>query len=112
MTNNPFIERAADLVAPHRYGTGTDYRFVFDNGYAASVVRFTLPGLAGETPLDGSYGAGAGLWELAVLADDRSGDWTLCYDTPVTDDVLGYLSERQVAETLRQVAELPDRRSR
>jgi hypothetical protein len=63
----------------------------FDNGYTASVVR-----------TKGSYGGEAGLYELAVL--DKHGD--LCYDTPITNDVLGYLNEDDVTKALKQIQEL------
>lgn len=64
----------------------------FDNGYGASIVRHNF-----------SYGHEDGLYELAVL-DSRD---RLTYDTPVTDDVLGYLSEDEVTDALKQIQELP-----
>jgi len=63
----------------------------FDNGYGASVIR-----------TKGSYGGEAGLYELAVL--DKYGD--MVYDTPITDDVLGYLNEDDVTKALKQIQEL------
>lgn len=78
---------------------GIQRLFRFDNGYGASVVRFW-----------GSYGYAAGKWELAVIrweADSFGRRFTLCYDTPITDDVLGWLSEEEVAEKLGQIAALP-----
>ena len=71
---------------------GIQYHFKADNGYGASIVRHGF-----------SYGNSEGLWELAVIGKD--GD--LCYDTPITDDVLGYLSEEEVNSTLAKIAELP-----
>jgi hypothetical protein len=50
----------------------------------------------------GSYGFARGLWELAVL--DREGEIT--YDTPITDDVLGWLTEEDVEKTLQEIANL------
>jgi len=44
-----------------------------------------------------------GLWELAVIGKDGS----LCYDTPITDDVLGYLTEEEVNNTLVLIEQLP-----
>lgn len=69
---------------------GSRWKFDFPNGFGASVVN------------DG-YGGDAGLFELGVL--DRDG--RLTYDTPVTDDVLGYLTESDVAEALDLIAALP-----
>lgn len=81
----------------HPSGSGIQHKYKFDNGYGASVVRalFSFFG--------GSYGADQGLWELAVIGPD--GD--LAYDTPITNDVLGWLSDDQVAETLDAIAALP-----
>lgn len=63
----------------------------FPNGYGASVVRNPY-----------SYGGLDGLFELAVL--DRNGHIT--YDTEITDDVEGYLSEEEVTELLNKVSNL------
>ena len=69
---------------------GTIWRFDFPNGYGASVIN------------DG-YGHEQGLYELAVVGPDGK----LNYDTPVTSDVLGWLSEDAVAEALDQIEALP-----
>ncbi len=69
---------------------GVQCRIQFDNGYGASVVKHEY-----------SYGGKDGLYELAVLKSDN-----LCYDTPVTSDVEGYLSEDDVTELLKQIQEL------
>ena len=71
---------------------GTQRRYRFANGYGASVVNHSF-----------SYGGAAGLWELAVT--DHAGK--LDYSTPITDDVLGHLSETKVQEILTQIAALP-----
>ncbi len=63
----------------------------FDNGYGASVVR-----------TEHSYGGKAGLYELAVL--DKDGN--ICYNTPITDDVLGWLKEDDVTEALQRIEAL------
>jgi len=70
-----------------------DYQKVykFDNGYGASVVC----GL-------GTYGGNSGLFEVAVL--DRDGN--ICYDTPITGDVLGFLDFQGVAEVLNKIKAL------
>ena len=66
--------------------------WTFANGRGASVVQGY-----------GTYGASEGLWELAVL--DRHG--RLDYSTPVTDDVVGYLTPADVRRLLRQIEALP-----
>ena len=66
-------------------------RIAFPNGYGASVVKGA-----------GSYGADAVLYELAVMRDDG-----LCYSTPITDDVCGYLTEADVTRLLGEIAALP-----
>lgn len=69
---------------------GIRYRFYFDNGYGASVLRHMY-----------SYGFDDGLWELAVLAGD-----ILCYDTEITNDVIGYLTEEEVEKLLNRIKDL------
>lgn len=64
----------------------------FPNGYTASVLR------------GGPFYTTDGTYEIAVM---HSGD--LVYDTPVTDDVCGYLSEQDAELVLRQIKELPER---
>ncbi len=70
---------------------GVQARHSFDNGYEASVIRGY-----------GSYGYEDGLYELAVMLDGRC-----CYSTPITDDVLGNLSEDDVTRVLGEIAALP-----
>ena len=63
--------------------------YKFDNGYGASVVKHDM-----------SYGSKDGLYEIAVL--DNNG--ALCYDTPITDDVIGYLSTVDVEQYLAEIS--------
>jgi hypothetical protein len=70
-----------------------DYQktYKFDNGYGASVVcNF------------GTYGAKAGLFEVAVL--DRDGQ--IAYNTPITNDVIGWLDFADVADILNKIKAL------
>ena len=64
---------------------------MFENGYGASVVSHPM-----------SYGGQMGLYELAIL--DKNGELT--YDTPITDDVIGYLTPEQVTEKLIEIQDL------
>jgi hypothetical protein len=67
----------------------------FPNGYGVSVVRFP-----------GSYGYGLGLYEVAVIKGTDEEDFKLCYDTPITDGVIGRLTWDEVEGILAQIQEL------
>jgi hypothetical protein len=79
------------------YGTYKHLQWVyrFANDYGASVIQG-----------DHSYGGPAGKYELAVLDFAESADGALTYETPITDDVLGWLSLDDVAATLIKIAAL------
>lgn len=72
-------------------------KYFYSNGYGASVIWN-----------QNSYGAGEGLFEVAVL--DASG-FIVC-DTPVTSDVCGFLNFGQVADVLQQIRNLPVRETK
>ena len=75
---------------------GTQTLHKFDNGYGASVVCHKF-----------SYGGDLGLKELAVLTfPDDDERYELCYSTEITDDVLGYLSDEDVADLLVKIEAL------
>lgn len=74
---------------------GIQYIFKAKNGYGASIVKH-----------DYSYGGKDGLWELAVIQFEANNDWDICYDTPITNDVLGHLSDDEVNETLEKIEKL------
>lgn len=65
--------------------------YQFDNGYGASVVWNSF-----------SYGGKDMLFEIAVL--DKDGE--ICYDTPVSQDVIGWLDFAGVAEVLDKIKAL------
>lgn len=66
----------------------------FDNDFGASVVQHNF-----------SYGSEDGLSELAVLKFNGD-EWDLTYDTEITDDVIGYLTEDDVKELLIRIEKL------
>ena len=74
--------------APH----GVQYIFKFENGYGASVIKHF-----------GSYGNEEDKWEIAVLKDDE-----LCYDTPITHDTIGHLTDAEVDQYLTQIRKLTE----
>ena len=75
----------------HPSADGIISRITFENGYGASVVRHEY-----------SYGGKDGLYELAVLNSDGE----LCYDTPITDDVIGYLRPEDVTDVMAKIQQL------
>ena len=85
---------------PHgSFPDGIAARQFFPNGYGVSVVRFTTPFGSG------SYGAEEGLYEVAILKGLEE-DWEICYDTPITDDIIGYQSVEDIDNLLSQVESL------
>ena len=74
---------------------GVHYVFKFENGYGASVIKHYF-----------SYGHERDLWELAVIRFYRDDEWDLEYDTDITDDVLGYLTDERVRELLQKIKDL------
>ena len=75
----------------HPIGEGIMGRIIFDNGYGVSVVK---------TPY--TYGGDKDLYELAVL--DKDGNLT--YDTPITNDVIGYLRPEDVTDVMEKIQKL------
>lgn len=63
----------------------------FDNGFGASIVKHSF-----------SYGNSQGLYEMAIL--DENND--ICYSTPITNDVIGYLNEEEVSDYLNKIKNL------
>jgi len=81
---------------PHKNypDTGVQAKHFFDNGYGVSVVSFP-----------GSYGYEQDLYESAVLKGTEE-DWEICYDSVITDDVLGDQTEEEVEDLLHQIKNL------
>lgn len=93
MTTDTIAHPFGEFVADKRnfINGGDQYIFKFPNGYGASVVRHSF-----------SYGSEEGKWELGVLGPDGK----LTYDTPITDDVIGWLDPFDVGKTLDAIARL------
>jgi hypothetical protein len=70
---------------------GKKARMMFDNGFGVSVVSHTF-----------SYGGKDGKYELAVL--DSNGELT--YETPITNDVMGYLEPEEVTNIMKDIQNL------
>jgi hypothetical protein len=67
-------------------------RFRFPNNYGASVIQN-----------DHSYGGKEGLFELAILYNDN-----IHYDSPLANDVIGWLSPKDVVSYLLKIKGLDD----
>lgn len=80
-----FFIREAGVFAPET----ECWRFRVPNheDMEVSVIRSSM-----------SYGGAEGLFELAMLRNDKC-----CYDTPITDDVRGWLNEEDVLDILEDV---------
>lgn len=88
--------KISDLVFEAHHSAsfgGQAAKHTFPNGYTASVITGGHRYSNNEEP-----------YEIAVM---QGGD--LCYDTPVTEDVLGYLTEEAANDILQQIANLPKR---
>lgn len=73
--------------------TGTQRLYRFHNDLGASVIS------------DG-YGQKDGLLELAVIRWNGK-QWERVTDTPITNDVIGWLDEGDVQELLELIQDLP-----
>jgi hypothetical protein len=69
---------------------GLQVRMSFKNGYGISAIRFP-----------GSYGYKQELWEVAVLKGED-----IAYDTKITNDVIGWCSDDDLAEIMNKVRNL------
>lgn len=91
--DHPLFESYEIRPADFHHTKRQRWEFSTGHGLEVSVVR-------GST----TYGGSQGLFELAMLEDGRC-----CYTTPITSDVLGYLSEAEVLETLDRASMLIQR---
>ena len=69
---------------------GTRAYMEFPNGYGISVVTGKFAYSDDEHP-----------YEAAVLSEGL-----VCYNTPITDDVVGHLNEEGVTQIMKQIQEL------
>lgn len=84
------FEKHHGLYKCEPYHGGVQWIFNFKNGYGASVITGSIAYCNKLQP-----------YELAVLKHGR-----LCYDTPITDDVIGYLTSNEVYELLDRIEQL------
>lgn len=82
-------------IPKSRMTVGLQNKYRFLNDYGASLIY-----------APGSYGL-----ELAVLDFSVNPEGDLIYNTPITDDILGYLTWEQVADVLIGIKRLPSNRT-
>lgn len=74
------LKKMAETFKQKSLFGGLQYTAYFKNGYGIDIVKH-----------NGSYGREDDKWEIAVMKD---GD--CCYTTPITDDVIGWLTSEEV----------------
>ena len=75
---------------------GVQRIYSFHNGYSVSAIM---------TPF--SYGGKQGLWEAGIMKASADGNWEMVYTTPLTSDVLGGLTDAELADFVNAVRSLP-----
>ena len=89
------------IFKPHSFGDGLHGLIFFENGYGVSVVRYKNP----ISESFGSYTSNDNEWEVAIIYGNKK-DWEISYNTHITNDVLGHLTEGEVDWVMIQVQEL------
>lgn len=90
MEENKDFQTHRGFIGCKLFHGGRHWEFEFDNGYGASVINGGIAYCNEFQP-----------YELAVL---KHGE--LCYDTPITDDVIGFLTSNEVYDLLDRIEQL------
>jgi len=80
---------------PHGLGEGQHGLIFFPNGYGLSVVNYRAFG-------GGSYTSSKDDWEVAIIYGDKD-RWEITYNTPITNDVLGYQTKEDINKLIVSV---------
>lgn len=80
----------------HPLGIGSQKVYRFENNYGASVLY------------DMDTNTILGLYELAIIKflSAENNDYELDYSTPITNNVLSFLEEKEVLKTLEEIQKL------
>lgn len=79
------------LYLAEKYAESKQAKMSFDNGYGISVLFGSM-----------FYSNGIDTYEVGILKNGA-----LCYTTPITNDVIGYITEEEVTDIMRKIQELP-----
>lgn len=89
--------------SPHQRKGGSYASHTFPNGFGIKVLRYTVTLMNGVTD-SGSRGSLEGLYEAAVTRNGK-----ITFNTPVADDILGYMSENQIEDLMHVLSKFqPD----
>jgi hypothetical protein len=86
----------------HVSGDGVHGLIFFPGGYGLSVVRYKHP----YSTRYSSY-TDDKTWEVAIIKG-RKGNWKICYDTILTNDVLGFQTKEDINKIISHVQRLYD----
>jgi hypothetical protein len=85
----------------HASGDGVHGLIFFPGGYGLSVVRFRNPFGRG-----GSYTSNdTEDYEVAIIKGTKD-QWEICYDTKLTNDVLGFQTKEDINKIISHVQRL------
>lgn len=79
------------LYLAKKYAESKQAKMDFENGYGISVLFGSM-----------FNSNGIDTYEVGILKDG-----TLCYDTPITNTVIGYITADEVTDIMRKIQELP-----
>jgi hypothetical protein len=86
---------------PHGIGDGIHGLLFFPGGYGLSVVRFRNPFGGG-----GSYTSNdIEDYEVAIIKGTKD-QWDICYDTKITNDVLGFQTKENINDIINHIMRL------
>ncbi|WP_233522884.1 MULTISPECIES: hypothetical protein [unclassified Bacteroides] len=90
---HPIAKEAEKLPSDMRqmYAESKQAKMDFENGYGISVLFGSM-----------FYSNGIDTYEVGILKDG-----VLCYNTPITNDVIGYVTADEVTDIMRKIQELP-----
>ena len=90
---HPIAKKAEKLPSDMRqmYAESKQAKMDFENGYGISVLFGSM-----------FYSNGIDTYEVGILKDG-----VLCYNTPITNDVIGYVTADEVTDIMRKIQELP-----
>ena len=84
----------------HPDGEGSHGLIFFPGGYGLSLIRIKHP----YSTRYSSY-TDDKTWEVAILKGTKE-QWEICYDTEITNDVLGYQTKEDINKIIKHVQRL------